>query len=120
MPERDRSPLPSPVEQFVLQAFLCYDENWNVKKDMTNKYSLKTLQHHMVKNDEEINSLGQLVVSMTKEILDTNRKVLDLEKRVSEQEKRSLEVEANRKIQELEKRITELEKKQLEPAEGKT
>jgi phosphomevalonate kinase len=52
----------------------------------------------MVKNDEEINSLGQLVVSMTKEILDTNRKVLDLEKRVSEQEKRSLEVEANHKI----------------------
>src|SRR5215510_2955791 len=74
----------------------------------------------MVKNDEEINSLGKLVVSMTKEILDTNRKVLDLEKRVSAQEKRSLEVEANHKIQELEKRITELEKKRLEPAEGKT
>jgi len=31
--------------QFVLQTFLCYDEDWasqfsNVKKDMTNKYSL--------------------------------------------------------------------------------
>jgi hypothetical protein len=56
----------------------------------------------MVKNDEELNSLGQLIVSITKEILDTNRKVLDLEKRVSEQEKRTLDVEANHNIQELE------------------
>jgi hypothetical protein len=51
----------------------------------------------MVKSDEEINLLGQLVVSLTKEILDTNRN-----------------------IQELEKRITELEKKQPEPSEDKT
>jgi hypothetical protein len=55
------------------------------------------LQLHMVKSDEEINLLGQLVVSLTKEILDTNRN-----------------------IQELEKRITELEKKQPEPSEDKT
>ena len=51
----------------------------------------------MVKSDEEINLLGQLVVSLTKEILDTNRN-----------------------IQELEKWITELEKKQPEPSEDKT
>jgi cell division protein FtsL len=51
----------------------------------------------MVKSDEEINLLGQLVVSLTKEILDTNRN-----------------------IKELEKRITELEKKQPEPSEDKT
>jgi hypothetical protein len=55
------------------------------------------LQLHMVKSDEEINLLGQLVVSLTKEILDTNRN-----------------------IQEQEKRITELEKKQSEPSEDKT
>lgn len=30
----------------------------------------------MVKNDEEINSLGQLVVSLTKEILDTVRSLI--------------------------------------------
>lgn len=44
----------------------------------------------MVKHDEEINSLGQLVVSLTREILDTNRKILELEKRVSEHEKHTL------------------------------
>ncbi len=33
----------------------------------------------MVKNDGEINSLGQLVVSMTREILDTSRVLLSHE-----------------------------------------
>jgi hypothetical protein len=51
----------------------------------------------MAESDEEINILGQLVASLTKEILD-----------------------ANRNIQELEKRITKLETKQPETTGGKT
>ncbi|HSF51188.1 MAG TPA: hypothetical protein VLA74_10550 [Nitrososphaeraceae archaeon] len=64
----------------------------------------------MANTYEEIDSLGQLVVSLTKKILETNCKVLDLEKWVSEQEKQVLEVETNRNIQDLEKRIIEFKR----------
>ena len=40
----------------------------------------------MVKHDSEVDTLGQLVVSLTKELLETNRTVLDLEKRISQLE----------------------------------
>ena len=42
----------------------------------------------MVEHNGEIDTLGQLVVSLTKELIETNRKVLVLEKRVSELEKK--------------------------------
>lgn len=40
---------------------------------------------------EYLESLGQLVVSLMKEMLETNRKVLELEKRISELERAALE-----------------------------
>ena len=43
----------------------------------------------MGKHDGEVDTLGQLVVNLTKELLETNRNVLELEKRVSEPEKKS-------------------------------
>lgn len=58
----------------------------------------------MDKHDSEVDTLGQLVVNLTKELLETNRNVLALEKRALELEKRALELEANRNIQELEKK----------------
>ena len=69
----------------------------------------------MVKHDGEVDTLGQLVVSLTKELLETN---LDLEKRISQLEKRASELETSRNVQDLEKRISELERKQIEPASG--
>jgi hypothetical protein len=42
----------------------------------------------MVEHNGEIDTLGQLVVSLTKELIETNRNVLKLEKRVSELEKK--------------------------------
>jgi len=42
----------------------------------------------MVEHNGEIDTLGQLVVSLTKELIQTNRNVLELEKRVSELEKK--------------------------------
>ena len=72
----------------------------------------------MVKHDGEVDTLGQLVVSLTKELLETNLTVLDLEKRISQLEKRASELETSRNVQDLEKRISELERKQIEPASG--
>ena len=45
----------------------------------------------MVKHDGEVDTLGQLVVSLTKELLEINRTVLDLEKRISELERKQIE-----------------------------
>jgi hypothetical protein len=42
----------------------------------------------MVEHNGEIDTLGQLVVNLTKELIETNRNVLKLEKRVSELEKK--------------------------------
>ena len=42
----------------------------------------------MVEYNGEIDTLGQLVVSLTKELIETNRNVLELEKRVSKLEKK--------------------------------
>jgi hypothetical protein len=42
----------------------------------------------MVEHNGEIDTLGQLVVSLTKELIETNRNVLELEKRVSKLEKK--------------------------------
>jgi hypothetical protein len=42
----------------------------------------------MVEHNGEIDTLGQLVVSLTKELTEINRNVLELEKRVSELEKK--------------------------------
>ncbi|MGC1133103.1 MAG: hypothetical protein WA941_09795 [Nitrososphaeraceae archaeon] len=42
----------------------------------------------MVEHNGEIDTLGQLVVSLTKELIETNRNVLELEKRVSQLEKK--------------------------------
>lgn len=41
----------------------------------------------MGKHDGEVETLGQLVVNLTRELLETNRNVLELEKRVSQLEK---------------------------------
>ena len=53
----------------------------------------------MGKHDGEVDILGQLVVSLTKELLETNRTVLDLEKRISQLEKRASELETSRNVQ---------------------
>ena len=71
----------------------------------------------MGKHDSEVDTLGQLVVNLTKELLQTNRNVQTLEKRALELEKRALELEANSNIHELEKRVSELEKKQIQPSD---
>ena len=42
----------------------------------------------MAKHNDEIESLGQLVAILTKELVETNRQLMDLEKRVSELEKK--------------------------------
>jgi hypothetical protein len=42
----------------------------------------------MVEHNGEIDTLGQLIVSLTKELIETNRNVLELEKRVSKLEKK--------------------------------
>ena len=63
------------------------------------------------KHDCEVETLGQLVVNLTRELLETNRNVMELEKRASE-------LEANHNVQELERRVSELEKKQPEPAKA--
>ncbi len=47
----------------------------------------------MDKHDGEVDTLGLLVVNLTKELLETNRNDLELEKRVSQLEKRVSELE---------------------------
>jgi hypothetical protein len=42
----------------------------------------------MVKHNDEIELLGQLVASLIRELVETNRQVLELEKRVLELEKK--------------------------------
>ena len=42
----------------------------------------------MAKTDDEIDLLGQLVASLTREILDTNRNILELEKGIKKLEKK--------------------------------
>ena len=48
----------------------------------------KSHQQQMAKHNDEIESLGQLVAILTKELVETNRQLMDLEKRVSELEKK--------------------------------
>ncbi|MGH9977060.1 MAG: hypothetical protein ACRD8Z_14665 [Nitrososphaeraceae archaeon] len=43
----------------------------------------------MGKHDGDVDTLGQLVVNLTRELLETNRNVLDLEKIVSQLDKRA-------------------------------
>lgn len=45
----------------------------------------------MGKHDGEVDTLGQLVVNLTRELLETNRNVQELERRVSELEKKQPE-----------------------------
>jgi hypothetical protein len=41
----------------------------------------------MAKHNDEIESLGQLVASLTRELVETNRQLMGLEKRVAEEKK---------------------------------
>ncbi|MGB7960902.1 MAG: hypothetical protein WCF46_13505 [Nitrososphaeraceae archaeon] len=60
----------------------------DVRMNAIDKYSPQFPPLHMVEHDGEIDTLGQLVVSLTKELIETNRNVLELEKRVSQLEKK--------------------------------
>ena len=48
----------------------------------------KLHQQQIAKRNDEIESLGQLVASLTKEMVETNRQLMELEKWVSELEKK--------------------------------
>ena len=45
-------------------------------------------QQQMVKHNDEIEWLGQLVASLTRELVETNRQLMELEKRVVGLEKK--------------------------------